>query len=490
MIGALTLFESARLLAKRWELRDGQPFKTTAAQMTSGTFEVLRFSNVRELKGVVEAVTTHQALCASLPRDGSLSGRVVTARALVESPGAIARTKQHFPLAPQPGLLFLDADQDGITREELWHMLREAVPALGSAGVLWRPSGSSHIFHGNDDLTGLRGQHLLVLTADASDGPRIIKTIADRLWLAGHGHIRVSSAGSLLVRGPIDTAPADAARLIFVGGAECVAPLDQRRGPAVILSNGGFLDPRNVPDLTPAERARVEALIEQAKAAKQGEADQRKAEHRKETITRRLPSLMKVGLTASEAEQRIGSAVDAAFGGVLIGDFELTLVHDDGQHEVVNVAHVLANRDRYHESDCLDPLHPAHRSWSADARLYLHGTSPIVYSLDDGGRVYRLRSQQRRITVARGNRAELVAQLAEVVANLDCVFLADTGPVHIDRGQRWPLTVERLMNLIGREVVLVVKNKNGEAPMDLQREVAALVLAALPHTGGVWRNAA
>ncbi len=485
MKGLCTIFESPRPLAKRWELRDGKPEKTTAAHMTSGTYRVAEFGSISELAALVEGITTHQALCASLPRAGASSGRVTTVRALSQNPGCLTRTKRHFGLDAKPGILFIDCDQEGISREDLWQMLAKAAPALRSAGVLWRPSGSSHIFHGDQDATGLRGQHLYVMLGDASEGPRIVKTLSERLWLAGRGHIRISSAGSLLVRCPIDTAPSDAARLIFAGGAECVHPLEQRRGPVVVLNDGGFLQPRDVPDLTAAEAGRVEALVEQAKAAKHSAAVQRRAEHRSATVAKRLHGLVQQGVSASEAEQRIGAAIDAAFGGVLLGDFELTIVHDDGRHEAVTVAQVLADRDRWHEADCLDPVNPEHRGGAPDCRLYLHGTSPIAFSLDDGGKVYRLRPQQRRISVARGNRAELVAALVDVVSSLDCAFLADAGPVIVDRGRQWPMTPERLMNLIGREVVLTAKNKGGEGPMDLQREVASLVLAALPQAGEV-----
>jgi hypothetical protein len=356
-----------------------------------------------------------------------------------------------------------------------------AVPALAAAGVVWRPSGSSHICNGDTDLTGLRGQHFYIPIADASDGPRVVKTLAARLWLAGHGSVVVSKSGALLLRCPIDTAPADSARLIFAGGAICEPPLEQRRGPPVILNDGGFLDSRSlVPDLTPDEEARLAVIVEKAKAEKLGEAMQRRAEHRGSVVAKRVPELMRAGVSAADAEARIGAAVDAAFGGTLLADFELTVVHDDGRHEVVTVGQVLADRLRWDGADCLDPLNPGHRDGAADCRLYLLGTSPIAYSLDDGGSVYRLRSAKQRLIVNRGGRAELVQQLAGAVASLDSVFRTDAGPVLVTLdGRVSPLGVEPLMNLIGGEVELVTMQKTGAAPTDLQRETASLVLAAL-----------
>lgn len=483
--GRLTIFESVSTLAKHWQLdAEGKPCKTSAAQMTQGTYQVAEFASAADLASLLGGVTTNQAVCASLPLDSSSTGAIVTQDALPKNPGSRARTKTHFGLHAAPGLLFLDHDSatagGGMSRDDLWRWLVKFIPQIESVGVVWRPSGSSHIHHGEDDMTGLRGQHVLVMLADAADGPRVIKTLAKRFWLAGVGRVEMSKSGSLLLRCPIDTAPSDAARLIFAGGAECVPPLTQKRGPPVILSEGVFLNSvRDVPDLTATEQGRYEALVEQAKAAAMPLALQRRAEHRGDIVAKRLPELMKKGCSAAEAEERIGAAVDAAYGGYLLADFELTVVRGDGRRELVTVAQVLADRDRWHSVDVLDPLNPEHRGGAPDCRLFLHGTSPIAYSLDDGGTVYRLRAAKQRLTLARGARGELVTQLAEVVAGMDQVFATDIGPVLVDAGRRLPLNPERLMNLIGSAVVLTAVGAKGSTPMDLNRETAALVLAAL-----------
>jgi hypothetical protein len=483
MKGRATLFESPDSLAKRWELIDGKPVKTTAAQMARGSFRVIEFGDVAELAAVLEGVTTHQALCTSLPKDGSVSGRIVTVANLASSPGAKARTKAAFGLAPGLGLLFIDCDEAGIRRDELWHMLLDAVPALAGAGVVWRPSGSSHIFHGDTDLTGLRGQHGIVTLKDTSDGPRVLKIIADRLWLAGHGRIKINKAGSMMEHCPIDLCSTQAARLVFAGGAECVPPLEQRRGPPVILSDGGFLDSRElVPDLTADELGRAAALRAQAKLICEPEAVKVRAAHRADTLAKRVPELMREGVAAGDAEKRIGAAVDAAYGGVLLGDFELTIVHADGRHEVVTVNAILRDRQRWHECDCLDPLNPGHRGGAADGRLFLMGGSPIVFSFDDSGQVCRLRPQQIELTTGKGARGELVEALATIVAGLDYVFATSTGPVIVDVGRQHRLTPELLMNIVGREVALFVQGKT-KAAADLTLEQARLVLAALSVRG-------
>lgn len=482
MKGCVTIFESASPLAKRYSLNTaGELKKEACSQMSRSSFRVVEFGSAADLAALLDSVSTSAALCASLPVNGCASGRVVTQKTLADNPGALARTKRHFALPAAPGLLFIDSDDGSLSRDDLWRALSDAMPALADAAVVWRPSGSSHICLGDNDLTGLRGQHLYVAVADASDGPRVAKVLAQRLWLAGLGQVIVSKAGSLLLRCPIDISVADPARLIFSGGALTEPPLEQRRGPAVILNDGGFIDTRAiVPGLSAEEEARYLTLVAQAKAAKTAEAAERKAAHRAQVIAKRVPELMRSGISASDAEHRIGSAVDAAYTGTLFGDWELTVVRDDGRYEVVTVAQVLADRVRWNEVDCLDPLNPGHRGGSADCRLYLLGTSAVAYSFDDGGKVYHLRTARQRLSVSKGARHEVVQQLAGVVAGLDCVFRTDAGPVVVNGdGRQSSLGVEGLMNLVGQEVELVTHLKNGTAPTDLQREVASLVLAAL-----------
>jgi hypothetical protein len=481
--GALTVFTSVESrLAKVYRLdASGALEKATAAQLSRGRFDVREYDGVGELAGLIEGLTTHQAICASLPTDGIVSGTVVAESMLASNPGAVARNKSNFRLQGGPGFLFLDHDAagEGLSRDDLWQLLVQCCPALAEAGFLWRPSGSSHVCHGDQDLTGLRGQHLFVLLADVSDAPRVVKTIAARMWLAGHGRIDLSSAGSFLKRCPIDEAPVDAARLIFAAGSVCEPPLEQRRGPAVILSDGGFLDSRRlVADLSTSEADCLDALIESAKSAQLPEAMAVRARHRSDTISRRLPAMLADGVEVGDAAARIGAAVDAAYGGVLLADFELTAVID-GKPVAVVVGDLLKDRERWHEIDFLVPGNEGHRGGSADARAYLMGSSLIIYSLD-GPQVFTLRAQATVIRTAKGSRSELVESLCKVLADQDDVFATDAGPVQVVDGRVILLTPQRLQNLVGSRVALLVRGSGGkDVPTDLTKEAADLTLAEL-----------
>lgn len=490
MLGKLTLITSEQpsQLGKTFALERGKLTKTTAAQMTAGSFKVRTFSNAPELVELLESFTTAQALCASLPSNGAEAGRIVTRKALPANPGAIARTKDAFTFpSGQAGLLVLDYDppKSGpvLSRDELWHGVLGVAPALASGLVLWWASGSSLLFDSatGAELAPLRGQRLYIAVQDLSDTPRALEVLNQRLWLAGFGRVEVSEAGGLLERGLFDRALREAARIDFgPAGSVCRSGVEQRRGPTVVLAAGGFVDTRAVfKDLTVEELGRYEALVAEAKEGKRAEAAMAREAWRSKRVAEGLPVLMREGLTAAEAETRLSRTVDAAFGGTLLGDHLLHIVHEDGRREVVTVAHVLANREQFDQLDTLDPLNPGHRSGSPDCRLFLLSASPVAFSLDDGGRVYHLRRQAERIEFSRGSRGELVESLIRALSSFDDVFASDAGPVQIIGTKAVPLNANRLMLLIGSRCALFSKGKGAAVPTDLTRDVSELVLAAM-----------
>ena len=89
-------------------------------------------------------------------------------------------------------------------RDELVSRLVKAVPELGEVQMLWGASSGSHIFVGEEEMRGLRGQRLYIAIADGADAMRVGRTIYHRLWLAGEGFIHVGAAGQKLERTLID----------------------------------------------------------------------------------------------------------------------------------------------------------------------------------------------------------------------------------------------------------------------------------------------
>lgn len=485
--GRLTIITSSRPATpgKRFSLSGGSLDKETAGQLVLGQYEVVSFDGAAALAALLASLSTSQALCASTPRNGSEAGGLVSKALQAQHPRAITRTKEAFAFeSGQRGAFVLDFDppaSGAMTQGELWQCLLSVAPQAAACGAVWWASGSSHIWANGTELQGLRGQRLYLLMADVSDTQRAMKVLAQRLWLAGLGRVDVSDSGALLLRSVFDEAMAQPARLDFIGGAVCTAPVEQRRGVPVVLSEGGWLDTREaLPDLTADEQGRYEAKVAEAKAAARGEAEARRAAWVRRRIAEGLPAAMARGASASEAEGAIRATLDAAFGGTLLGDFELIVVREDGRREVVTVDHLLRHRDQYHESNCLDPLNPGHRDGAADARLYLLDASPILYSLDDGGQVYRLRRQLERVEFSAGSRSAFVEGVAAALGRQDDIFLTGAGPAQVVDGKVLPLTASRLMNLIGSRVAMFRSAKGGKAvPFDIPKETAELVLAEL-----------
>lgn len=446
--------------------------KTVAGQMVEGTYETRAFGDVQQLAALLTSIRTDQSLCASLPVDGSSSGKIVTKAELSANSGALSRTKDCFALpVGVPGLITLDYDPHGtaLFRNELWSVLKAACPAVADCGVVWWCSGSSHIFSGDIEIQGLRGQRLYLVAANGADVARFGEVLAKRLFLAGHGRFDVSASGSLMRRGIFDAAMFQPARLDFIGGSVCHSPLSQRRGSPVILSEGGWLDTRAaMPDLTAAEEARYLAAIDDAKA----KAEPAAATARMAWVASRIEAgtarLVAAGVLADQAKERTERMLNSALGRVLMGEFEITL--EGGK--VVTVGEVLDARERYHGALCLDPLNPGHRGGAADGKLYLFGASPMLFSFDDGGVTYKLRRQPMRLYLRRGCKAELASELVNWLSSEPDVFSRGGVLVQVSEGAVRPVRKHRLTHLVGSRVALYSRNEKGQdIPVDVPGDV-------------------
>ena len=446
--------------------------KTTAGQMSEGTFEVRAFDGVQELAALLSSIRIDQALCASVPVNGSASGRIVTKAALKDNPGALSRTKDCFGFSVgAPALVSLDYDPHGPakSRDELWALLQAACPALADSGVVWLCSGSSHVYSGDTELQGLRGQRFYFVAADGADVVRFGEALAACLWLAEHGRIDVSASGSLLERGIFDAAMFQPARLDFIGGGVMLGALEQRCGLPVILNEGTPLDTRTaMPTLTADEAARVLAAVDDAKAKAEPAAAAARAAWitgRMESVTERLVG---GGLPAEQAKERAERTLNSALGGVLMGDFEITL--EGGK--VVTVAEILNRREAYDGALCLDALNPGHRNGAADGKLYLFGATPMLFSFDDGGVTYKLRRQPMRLYLRPGCKSELATEIVDWLSREPDVFTRGGVLVQIADGAVRPVRKHRLTHLVGSRVALYRRSDKGQdVPVDVPGDV-------------------
>lgn len=486
--GKLTLItgEQPSVLGKRFTLQDGRLKKETAGPLSVGTYAVCDFSNAADFVSLLTCVGTDQCITASLPLPTlPQCGRFVAKGLRARYPGAITRTKADFGFRlGLPGVMILDYDPQtedaALSRADLWSLIQANISGVATAGVVHWLSGSSHIWNGSVELQGRRGQRVYILVADAGDIPRASQVFADRLWLAGHGRVTLSKSGSKLLRHVFDDAMHEPARLDYCGGAICTPPLEQRRGPPVILSDGGFLDTRlALPDLTASEAAKVQGLKAEAKDIAEPQA----AQAREAYVTARgnalTTGLVRNGLPLLEAQERGMQAARSAIGGTLLGDF--TILLDDGAE--VSIAQILDDRDRFHGAICRDPLEPDYRGGKATGKLYLFGAVPTLHSFAHGGATYRLVRQPARIYLQTGRRAEAADEIRARLASEPDVFVKGGVLVRLESGRLIPVKRSAgLSYLVGTRYSLVKRSPDGrDVAVDLDDQTSNMLLASLGH---------
>lgn len=485
--GKLTVITSDQpaTLGKVFSLSpDGTLRKETAGHMTVGSYEVREFSTAAEFVSLLSSVTTSQAIMSSLPKlELPQSGALVSSKLQTKYPRAITRSKSNFEFRPNaPGVLTLDYDPQAgdvvLSAADLWALLQNTVQGLQTAGVIHWLSGSSHIWHGEHELQGRRGQRVYILVADAGDIPRACEILATRLWLAGHGRIMISKSGAMLSRHVFDDALARVSQLDFCGGAVCNSPLEQRRGSPTILSDGGFLDSRAaLPELTSVEVAKVDALQRAAKDASEHESKLRReawTSAQGESLSRRLVNR---GLPIAEAHERATHAARAAVGGVLLGDY-LIVLESGGE---ISIGEILDAREKYHGAICLDPLEPDYQGGKPVGKLYLYGGSPTLHSFAHGCATYRLCRQPARIHMQSGRRAESADEILAHLAGENDLYVKGGVLVRLVKGRL--VAIKRsasLSYLVGVRFALFKRSRDGkDVAVDLDDQTSNMLLAAL-----------
>ena len=488
--GYLTVIkgEIPDVLGKVFELKAGVLDKTTAGHLTVGTYSVEPFSNAGDLVALLESVGTDGCITASLPLETlPQSGHVVSRNLLAEHPGrypgAITRTKADMTFRHgAAGVMALDYDppagEAALSPAVLWSLLQATISGVETAGVIHWCSGSSYIYNGDSEAHGLRGQRVYILVADAGEIPRAADVLADRLWLAGYGRVIVSAGGAKLKRHVFDDAMKEAARLDYCGGAHCKPPLSQRRGAPVVLSDGGFLDTRvALPDLTASEAAKVEGLKAEAMDAAEVEAAAVKEARALAKGTGIAAKLVTVGVPYAEAHERGMQAARSAAGGVLLGDYTLTL--ENGVE--VTVGQILDDKERYHGAICRDPVEPEYLGGKAVGKLYLYGASPLLHSFAHGGATYRLHRQPARIYLQAGRRAESCDEIMGRLGAEPDIFMKGGVLVRLDAGRLVPVArASGVGYLVGTRFALFRRDRDGkDTAADLDDATSNMLLAAI-----------
>lgn len=415
--------------------------KTTTAHVSAGTMETVHVANLQEFSKLLQALSTNQ--CLSYGITGRDKVRLTTEKAWAAAgrpDDARPRSIKHMYWSSQPGILMLDYDppKDGkpLSREELVASLVAACPGLQAVEMLWWASTSSCIYHGEKELSGIRGQRLYIMVKNATDIPRLGHAINTYLWAMGIGEFAVSKSGSLLERGQFDGSVWQSNRIDFAAGAKCHDGLEQRRGaPMLIAGKVGVVDSLvAVPDPSPEVIAAAEANKTKAKAEKREEA----GKVRLEWVASRVAKLIikAPDMHNDHAEATVKRAVEHR---VLMGDWQVMVVYGDAV-QAFSVSHILDNPNEFHGLETLDPLEPDYDNGRAVGMLFLLGTNQRLYSFAHGGANFRLVRQPTSVEVVKGKIFDTTNMAMGVLRKDPNIFDFGSGIVSLsDNGMLEPL---------------------------------------------------
>lgn len=368
---SLTVFDSLSLsspLTKVMSLDDdGQIQSHAPSTLTPKQATRTDVTSLAELKSLMDALEPTQ--CLGL----GVNPRVSVPVCLKDSPrpGAVPRTAEHFQWPTGGAILHIDIDGKHTPEDipALRDMIHEAMPELAAAGQLWRMSSSAAAI---DPQTGERlpgGVHAFILVDRGDAIPRIGDTLYKRLWLSGHGEIKVSKGKrpSLLDRTVIDRAIYQSNRLSFV--APPVMDGIERAESVAQIFDGPALKTSTVPRLTDTEESELARVQMAAKAAKRGEVESRREAH---AMT--LPPIQR------EAYRRQMCAIDRGYLA------PATVLHfQDGT--TVTAGEVRECIDAYKGKRLADPLEP---DYHGDERIAMVMSDGTIHSFARGGRTFLL----------------------------------------------------------------------------------------------------
>lgn len=396
----LSVIESKQILSKRFSLANGELQKLPGGNIKEAVVRRMTIGTPEHLTRLLNALTPFHALAWGVVEHAQ--ARIVPQAMLDKVPPCadmptIARTAENFTFAEGlPGVFMLDVDtpKDGtppLTRRQALDLITQVCPAFVTAPIAVTDSASTHIVNSEtgEVLKGAGGLRIYAFVLDASDIPRAGLVLFKRLVLAGYVRIEISKAGTLLVRGPIDAAVWKGEHLDFAGGAYCQTPLEQHRpAPEAFNNDAPFLNTRQaLPDLSAAEEAEFQRIVNTAKAGMKPEADRVREAW---LMGRTEAELNQRGLATSTHPEEARTVLDrlnrAASTNTLEKDFILYL--KNGQS--ITVGELVADPEKFDGVRLADPLEPGcYNDWRIAVAL-LKGGEPKIYSHAHGGQTYFL----------------------------------------------------------------------------------------------------
>ncbi len=444
--------------------------KETSAMLSRGQAQRVIVADLHDLKSHLDTLTSAQAVTWGVTKDDAV---VVCTQGDTEAQkgGAIARTRENFKFRAAPGVMMLDHDglpEGALSALQFRDRLIAAAPALAEAPMLWRPSASAGCV-GPDGrtLSGLTRHRLYIPVVDATLIPEAGKALEALLWATpGAGWCEVGVAGQRLPRCLVDVSVWQPERLDFAGPSVLVNGVTRAGVDGVIYGDAAaqFNLRLLIDSATPSIKKQAQAGLKAARAAVSEKCDTA----RRHWVADKAPALAQSrGIKLAQASNVLERA---AVHQVLMGDFELTCA--DGQ--VVNVAQLLDNPQRWHNTRFSDPLDPDTDRRVAVARL-LNGTRPDLFSHRHGGMRYELRRQSARVQLGRGMRVDSTDAVLHVLRDRSELFDFGTNAIaFVADGKATPVSRDWLVDHAGRvaEFYSVKTERDDDGNVTSTREIA------------------
>lgn len=380
--------------------RDGHLRKTTSVALYNGTVEKRVFSSLREFAQFAHELPPNEAFGFGLA--GSSAAPLVTEAARRQLPAntlAVSRTKKFFEFRAQPGILPIDYDpqpgEEPLEMGKLVALLRDAVHELRTVTIAGKCSSSAFLYApSGDEIVGPGGCHLFIPVADASQIPDCGRIIENRLWLRGHGCVKITGAGTMRHSTLIDGSVFSPER-IFFARALCEDGLAQRLpDPGYfpgsidgILECETFLT--HVAPLTPQESAVVLNLKGAAAEESRPEAKRRREAWIEPQAAKRCDLATLRGEKVDRAAVVAGLVRNSDH--MLSKDLVLYPEHSDP----VTAGEVYSDPDRWAATRFADPHEPEYRDDPRIAVAMFGAGEPIIYSHAHGGIPYRFSPECR-----------------------------------------------------------------------------------------------
>lgn len=371
-----------------------------------GNLEIKEFLTFEELQGFLNQLKTNQAVIWGVPKNHATH---LTTKGN-ETSLSIARTKDNFQFS---NVMMFDYDckVDPLKPLEYLQALNELLPDLGESNCLLRPSCTSYIYKGEEELKGPGGLRLLLeVTGDIERAARIL---TKRSLLLGKSQAMVTKDGRILIKPTLfDPCVFQSNRIDYAASPELAEPL-QRRIPE---GRGGFsndkgtaYDLNTLKDLTTAEERMVLDETSRLKESQQSKAkkvkrayvdvlvdsllDHKKKGPGKSSITDEAQERLKLVRTVKKALEVNNSRLE--------GDFLITLARHDnnGTHDRVTAREIFQNREKYHLMTCFDPLEPEYGDWRITGVIYSNQEKPLIHSFAHGSQTYYLTEEVETVNV-------------------------------------------------------------------------------------------